>query len=445
MEGKLLNFLLEVEKLKKIQRTGWVWREVKNPETIAQHTFRVTLLNWLLGERVKPKLDLEKLIKISLAHDLCEVYVGDITPYWGIIPSDPKKRREILKRWIRLTKEKKEKRLKIKLEREKKALKRLVKTLPPLQQKEIMTSWLAYESSIFGNSKEGKFVKQGDKIETLLQAIEYFGTKPDSLAAAWWEEVEDLVDHPVLLDFLIEIEKKFYTKKKADPLLDFLVKVGKLKALARRGWVIRGIKQPETIADHSFMVALMVWVFGQERKINLKRALKMALIHEICAIYAGDYTPHDIFGRRFGATRFNLSVRYDILGPRLRWRRFWQQRPRLPKETKAKRFQRVYQKETKALQALIKKLPPYLKQEILGLWKEFNEKKTKESDFVDQVNCLATFLQACQYWKKNSKFPIKVFGEQVAEFISDPQLVEFLKIVKRKFKLQIKEASQNAL
>lgn len=425
---------MEAEKLKKIKRTGWVWREVKNPETIAQHSFRVALMNWLLAEKTESGMSLEKIIKISLVHDLSEVYIGDVTPYWGFVPKDPKKRKEVLQRWIRLTKKKKEERAKVKFEREKRALEKLTKFLPPHLKKEISHSWLDYESS---TSREGKFAKQGDKVETLLQAIEYFGAKPDSLAVAWWEEVEDLVEHPLLLDFLVKIEKKFYAKQKADPLLDFLVEVGKLKRMPRRGWVVRGIKNPETVADHSFMVALMVWVLGQHKKLNLRRALKIALIHEICAVYAGDYTPHDIFAHPLSGYRFSPSVRYDILSPRLPWKRFWQLRPRLPQQKKAKRFKGVYQKETRALQSLINRLPPSLKRKILCLWKEFNEKKTKEGDFVDQVNCLATFLQASQYWQKDKNFPIKVFGEQVAEFISDPELLEFLEAIKKNFKMKL--------
>ncbi len=426
---EFLNFFLEVDKLKKMKRTGWVLRGKKNPETIAQHTFRVALMNWFLAEKAGLGFNIEKVIKISLAHDLCEVYAGDITPHWGLLPKDPKERKEFLKRRLRLTQGLKKKRGTIKFQKEKKSLEKLVKNLNPQLKKEITDIWLDYEKLL---SREGRFVKQGDKVETLLQAIEYFGSGKNSLAIAWWEEVEDYVDCSVLLDFLVEIEKKFYIKNKADSFLDFLVEAGKLKALPRRGWIVRGIKNPETIADHSFTVALMVWILGQKKKINLRRALKMALIHEICAVYAGDYTPQDVF-----ASGFAISPRYDILGPRWPWKKFWQDKPRLLKQKKVKRFFKIYQKETNALKRLIQRLPQNLKQEILGLWSEFNEKKSREGNFVDQVNCLATFLQACQYWQEDKSISIKAFGEQVAEFISDPKLIEFLEVIKRKFKLKI--------
>jgi len=85
------------------------------------------------------------------------------------------------------------------------------------------------------------------------------------------------------------------------------------------------------------------------------------------------------------------------------------------------------------LQKLIKNFPQSLKNEILDLWEEFSAKKTKEAGFVDQINCLATFLQALQYWQKDKNFPIKSFGEGVLEFISDPSLLTLLKSIENKF------------
>jgi len=106
-------------------RTGFALLGVKNPETIAQHAFRVALMNWILARDVVPKLNLSKVIKISLAHDLCEVYAGDMTPYWGLLPKDAGKRREMLTHWIRLPKDVKEKRDRIKFKKEKQALEKL--------------------------------------------------------------------------------------------------------------------------------------------------------------------------------------------------------------------------------------------------------------------------------------------------------------------------------
>ncbi len=408
----ILDFLIEVGKLKKMSRTGFVWLGIKNPETIAQHVFRVAIMNWILGKKIKPKLNLEKVIKISLVHDLCEVYAGDMTPYWGLLPKDKKKRREILKRWVRLTQNVKIKREREKFKKEKESLLRLIKSLKPKSKKEMMNCWLEYERL---SSKEGRFVKQGDKIETLLQALEYWGSKPNSPVLGWWEEVEDLVDNPILIDFLKKIEKFFYEKKKIDGELKFLLEVGKLKTMPRNGWVLRGVRNPETIAEHGFLLAMAGWVLRERKKLNIEKMLKMSLIHEICEVYAGDATPYDDF--------LPNKRKKEILK---RW-------PRFLKKEKEKRFLYDYKTEKRALEKITSDLPIDFKKEIISLWDECKNRRTPEGRFVNQLYWLVTYLQALQYFKKDKKFPILAWYEQMREFIEDPILLELMRETERKF------------
>ena len=51
-------------------------------------------------------------------------------------------------------------------------------------------------------------------------------------------------------------------------LINFFTKVGQLKKIKRTGWVLRGVQDPESIADHSFRLALMAWIFGQGKKLD---------------------------------------------------------------------------------------------------------------------------------------------------------------------------------
>mgnify|MGYP001568527532 CR=1 FL=1 len=73
----ILNFLIEANKLKEMPRTGWILMGLKNPETVADHTFRMVILSWFLAR--KKKLNIKRAILIALFHDLCEVHAGDIT------------------------------------------------------------------------------------------------------------------------------------------------------------------------------------------------------------------------------------------------------------------------------------------------------------------------------------------------------------------------------
>jgi len=416
MESKnlknLLNFLVEVGKLKKMPRTGFVWLGIKNPETITQHTYRVAIMNWILGRRTRPQLHIERMIKISLIHDLCEVYAGDMTPYWGLLPKDKEKRKEVLKRWIRLTKKVKERREREKFQKEKKALQKITRNLEPSLKKEIMACWLDYEKLF---SKEGRFVKQGDKAETLLQALEYWGPKPNSPVFGWWEEVEELIDNPILLEFLEKIEKKFYHRKKINGELKCLLEIGKLKSMPRRGWMLRRVKNPETIAEHGFLLTIAAWILGRRQKLNLEKILKMSLIYEICEVYAGDATPYD---------ELLLSKRKKVILKR------W---PRFLKREKERRFLKDYKEEKRSLKKVVSGLPKNLKKEIISLWDECKKSKTPEGRFVNQLYWLTTYLQALQYFKKDKKFPILAWYEQMREFIEDSELLKLMEEMEKKY------------
>lgn len=208
---KFIDFLIEVGKLKKMERRGWVYRGIKNPETIAEHSFRMAILSWILG--TEKKLNIKKIIKMALIHDLCEVYSGDMTVYDRIIfPSDRKKRREIIERLPRFSKKEKEEFYQEKYKKEKQALEKITSTLPPSFKKEIMNLWEDYEK---GLTQEGRFVNQVDRIENLLQALEYKEENKETPIRTFWITAKELVDDHVLLEFMDTLDKKFLKKKKS--------------------------------------------------------------------------------------------------------------------------------------------------------------------------------------------------------------------------------------
>jgi putative hydrolase of HD superfamily len=204
-----IHFLVNIGKLKSEARKGWKLRGVKNPETIAAHTFRMAIMAWLLGER--KRLNLNKIFKMSLIHDICEVYAGDTTPYDTLIPKNRKRIKEITNRWPTFFKREKEKNYYEKYKRECKALKELVKNLPPHLKREIKNLWIDYEK---GFTREGRFVRQLDRVENLLQALEYWSKKKQFAIEPWWIQIEELVDDPILRKFIDNLAEKFHRKKK---------------------------------------------------------------------------------------------------------------------------------------------------------------------------------------------------------------------------------------
>jgi len=201
---ELLNFFIEIGKLKRKKRRGWVAHQIKNPESTAEHIFRMAIIAWVLGER--KRLNLERVIKMALIHDLCEVYAPDLTPYDPLLPKDQNKIIEVLKRWPKFTPSLKIKSYKKKYKLENLALNKLISRLPSNIKSEIKNIWLDYEK---GLTREGRFVHQVDKVENLLQGLEYWKKYGKIQYKLWMRWIKEILDDPVLLEFVRTLEKKF--------------------------------------------------------------------------------------------------------------------------------------------------------------------------------------------------------------------------------------------
>ncbi|AEK73823.1 metal-dependent phosphohydrolase [Thermococcus sp. 4557] len=141
----LLDLFIEAGNLKKLPRTGWLLRGVSNPESIADHSYRVALITLFLADELRAKgveIDVERALKIAVLHDLAEARVTDIP----------------LTAQYYLDKGKAEK---------KAAMELFIKTPNP---REYFRLWREYEE---GLSLEGRLVKFADKLEMLVQALEY--------------------------------------------------------------------------------------------------------------------------------------------------------------------------------------------------------------------------------------------------------------------------------
>lgn len=206
---EIIKFFIEIGKLKKMPRQGWVLRGIKNPESIAEHTFRVAIMAWILADKKNSKLNLGRIIKMALVHDLCEIYAGDTTPYDSILPKDKKMRQELLKTWPRFSEKEKVKIAEAKYKKESAGLEKLVKDLSPNLKKEITNLWLEHEKRL---TPEGRFFRHVDRIESFLQAAEYWkaGKKPQ--LKSFWIQAGEFHDDPVLLEFIEQIGKEFHKK-----------------------------------------------------------------------------------------------------------------------------------------------------------------------------------------------------------------------------------------
>lgn len=206
--NNIIDFLTQVGKLKEKKRRGWVAHQIRDPETTASHIFRTALLAWILSWD-KKDLDLEKILKMALIHDICETYTKDETPYDPFLPQnlkDKKKVNEILDKWPSFTLEQKKKKVLNKYRRELRSLEKLVSDLPEDLKKEIINLWKDFER---GLSKEGRFVKQVDKAENYLQGMEYWKRYGKIRRKLWVRWAKEIFDDTVLIKFFRAVDDKF--------------------------------------------------------------------------------------------------------------------------------------------------------------------------------------------------------------------------------------------
>lgn len=97
----MLATLIELQRLKRLDRTGWTLRGLPNgTESVASHSFGVCVTAMLLADEIKAReveIDCERVLRMALLHDWAETRVGDMpktaTDYFG---ADARKKAETL-------------------------------------------------------------------------------------------------------------------------------------------------------------------------------------------------------------------------------------------------------------------------------------------------------------------------------------------------------------
>ncbi|XP_070705208.1 5'-deoxynucleotidase HDDC2 [Pempheris klunzingeri] len=141
-KSEMLQFMKLVGQLKRVRRTGWVYRNVKEPESVSDHMYRMAIMSLTITD---PTVDRDRCIKLALVHDMAECIVGDIAPSDNISKAEKHRREEA-------------------------TMRHLSGLLPEGLKQEIYGLWEEYENQ---SSPEARMVKQFDQLEMILQAHEY--------------------------------------------------------------------------------------------------------------------------------------------------------------------------------------------------------------------------------------------------------------------------------
>ena len=133
-----LAFLKSAESLKDVLRSAHT--SSGKQESTAEHSWRLCLWVMVFADEFAG-LDLEKMLKICVLHDLGEAISGDV-PATEQKPDDDRAAKE------------------------RGDLATLLAPLPEIQQAKFLSLWDEYER---GSSREGRIIKGFDKLETILQ------------------------------------------------------------------------------------------------------------------------------------------------------------------------------------------------------------------------------------------------------------------------------------
>ncbi len=78
----MISTLIELQRLKRLDRTGWVLRGLApGAESVAAHSYGVAFTAMVLADKVRARgvgVDVERVLRLALLHDLAETRTGDM-------------------------------------------------------------------------------------------------------------------------------------------------------------------------------------------------------------------------------------------------------------------------------------------------------------------------------------------------------------------------------
>ena len=137
---KQISFIKEIDKLKYIQRKTKLFNSDRH-ENDAEHSWHLAMMTIVLAEHSDKPIDVLKVLKMVLIHDIVEIDAGD-TFIYDTSKNHTNTEQELI------------------------AAKRIFGLLPTEQAEEFISIWEEFEAGI---TDEAKFAKSMDRFEPLLQ------------------------------------------------------------------------------------------------------------------------------------------------------------------------------------------------------------------------------------------------------------------------------------
>lgn len=170
----------------------------------------------------------------------------------------------------------------------------------------------------------------------------------------------------------------------------------------------------ESDADHTWRMAMMLVLIEPHlsQPIDFKKAMKMALIHDVPEILAGDASPLGTDGTGKDSHAYNAQAAEE-----------------------------KHRKEKEAAQRIFGQLPAAQRDDLLATWQECEDQTSFEARVVKAIDKLEGKLQAFEYcngvmYKEHHHFCM-TYGNET--YNADPATKEFGDILLRKFKENFQE------
>lgn len=141
-----IQFVMEIDKLKQVYRQNLLM-DGSRRENDVEHSWHIAVMAMILQEYSAEPVDLTKVLKMVLLHDLVEIYAGDTFCY------DPEANLD-------------------KAQREESAARRIYSLLPPDQRDEYRALWEEFED---GRTPEAKFAICLDRLQPFIHNYKTHG------------------------------------------------------------------------------------------------------------------------------------------------------------------------------------------------------------------------------------------------------------------------------
>ena len=165
----------------------------------------------------------------------------------------------------------------------------------------------------------------------------------------------------------------FIKNEKIHNQIKFAITIDEMKNIFRRNLLADGSRR-ENDAEHSWHLAMLAMILEEysAEKVDIERVLKIALIHDLIEVYAGD------------------TFAYDAKG----------------NEDK-------HEREIQAAEKLFGMLDPVQGSEIRGLWDEFEAMETAESKYANAIDriqpLILNYLTDGHTWKMGDVTSDKIY------------------------------------